>query len=93
VISPTIVTVTTTAAPLVSMSSGWVLLQNLSTSVVVTLGGPLVAAGSGITLPASQATPVPIRFFGASNGDPDVLYAVAASTTANVAVLVTSSGG
>lgn len=74
------------------------MLQNLSTTQTVTIGGPGVTAGHGIQLPFNAATPPPpptqVPDMGGSatpNGDP--IYGIVASTTASVTFMTASWDG
>lgn len=82
-----------TSATLICASNGPLLLQNLG-AVAVTLGGPGVTTGHGVTLPATMTSPLQIPDMGGSatpNGDP--IYGVTASSSANVVFLTASWDG
>ena len=87
-----VVSVGATPTLICTVSEPGALLQNLG-SVVVTLGGPNVVAGSGPSLAATQTAPV---FVPGARSDTTTdtadIYGIVASTTSNVAFAAPTGG-
>jgi hypothetical protein len=85
-----------TSAVVVCASNQAVLMQNLGTAAV-TIGGPGVVVGHGVTLPASMTQPIMVPDLGgalttaAAEGDP--IYGIAGSGSNNVVFLTATWDG
>lgn len=59
-----------------------IIIQNLDATIVIYIGGPTVSAATGFPLAAGQS--IPMSLYGSS----EIPYAISASGTPSVAVLV-----
>lgn len=62
-----------------------VLVQNNDGAIDIFIGGPNVTAATGIKLPHANGLPGPLQFQLRNN---DILYAIAASATPNINVML-----
>jgi hypothetical protein len=86
------VTVGTTPTLICNSNTGSALLQNLG-STAVTIGGPGVAVGAGVTLPATMASPQTVPAAGDSGGAGGGIYGVVATGSSSVAYFNPVWGG
>jgi hypothetical protein len=88
-----LVTVTTAAAQIICTSNQPVLMQNIGANPV-TIGGPGVTVGHGVTLPANMTSPISVPCVGGSGTPLGVpIYGTASGGSSNVVFLTATWDG
>jgi hypothetical protein len=91
-ISNNAVSVLTSATIICSGVRAQAYVQNLGANPV-TIGGPTVAVGAGVTLPAGMTSPIPVSLPGSSDNEADTLYGIASGGASSVVFFLSSQGG